>query len=463
MIKTPQSQKTSFNWGKIPLIKVLKYMGLGIGVALLITLLVFILFPDHIANTFLKDRITKAFKKAYPTDSLLLGDMHYNIWKNRLGCDSIALKTNEYKCSVVSFSVRGISWIKILWQKEFTVNNLNSSVIDAQKISLNYLKSQKELRFGMLHISVPDSELIADSIKYYSLIDDEHFFAESKFRQTRYRLDILHVEIMGLDCPGLLQGNIYSAKNININGLLANILVNMDKPYDMNSPNPQMPNEFLNSMKEIVKIDSLNIINGHLKYCERYVVKAKPGEITFNNANVSVSGIANHVAHSGITVIKGEGIFLNSGKMKVFMEIPLTSKEFSLRYSGSLSMMDVAKLNSFIEAGEHRRIKSGTIQSAKFNVNIESGHSSGSLRVEYKDLSIAVLNNKTGSEKGIFDRIASLYGKIFIIRGTNMPDEKGLMKIGETKYSRHPEDYFFQFVWFAIRNGVAEVVGFSPI
>jgi hypothetical protein len=197
-----------------------------------------------------------------------------------------------------------------------------------------------------------------------------------------------------------------------------------------------------------------------LKYCERYAVKAIPGVITFNKVNVSVNGIANHISHPDTTVIHGEGLFMNSDTMKLFMAIPLTSTDFSLRYSGSLSTMDVTELNSFIEAGEHRRIKSGVLHSATYNINVDSGHASGTLRVEYKDLSIVVLNKNTESEKGFFDRISSLIGKIFIIRRTNMPDEKGLMKIGEIKYTRDPEDYFLQFVWFALRNGVADVVGF---
>jgi hypothetical protein len=34
------------------------------------------------------------------------------------------------------------------------------------------------------------------------------------------------------------------------------------------------------------------------------------------------------------------------------------------------------------------------------------------------------------------------------------------MKIGEIKYTRHPQDYFLQFMWFALRGGVADLVGF---
>ena len=64
---------------------------------------------------------------------------------------------------------------------------------------------------------------------------------------------------------------------LDIHDIFADILVNMDKPYDKNSTNPQMPNEVLSSIKEIVKIDSLKIINGRLKYCERFAIGTTPG------------------------------------------------------------------------------------------------------------------------------------------------------------------------------------------
>lgn len=462
MIQTPLIKKESFKWGELSMRKVAKYVGIIIGTIILICVLIFIFFPDPFINAFLKDRITKAFTEAYPAYSIKLGDMHYNVWKNSLGCDSITLKTNDstFTCNIGSFSVSGIGWMKIFLQRDFNSNTLTSSVVDAQKIVLNFRKSQNEIRFGKLHVSVADSEMTADSMKYYSLIDDERFFAKSKFRQTRFRFDIPQIKIIGLDCLSLLQGNIYKAKNINIHDVFADILVNMDKPYDKNSSNPQMPNEAISSLKEIVKIDSLNIFNGRLKYSERFAVRAKPGVITFNKVKVSVSGIANHTANPDTAVVHAEGTFMNAAKMKLFMEVPLTSKNFSLRYSGSLSTMDVTKLNEFIESGEHHRIKSGILQSATFNINVNSGHATGTLRAIYKDLTIAILNKDTGSEKGIFNRIFSFFGKVFVIRGTNMPDEKGLMKIGEINYIRNPQDYFLQFVWFALRGGVADLVGF---
>jgi hypothetical protein len=462
MIKIPPIKKALLNLRKFSSRKGVMYTSSVLDVIVLICFLIFIFCPDPIINKFMKERITNTFTKAYPVYSLQLGDIHYDIWKNRLSCDSIMLKRIDSKFILRTsyFSVDGIGWLKLLVPRKFTSAILNNSSIDAQRLFYTFNNAQEELYAGLIHISVPDSLITTDSVEYFPLIEDEQLFSKRKFRQTRFCFNIPKVKISGLDCLSLLNGSKYIARYIEVSDLFADILVNMDKPYDKNSLKPQMPNELLSSMKEIVKVDSLKIVNGYLKYSERFVLRAEPGVITFNKVNVSVNGIANHSTYPDTAVIHANGIFMNSGIMKLQMTIPITAKEFSLHYSGSLTAMDVTKLNVFIEPGEHHRIKSGTLLSAAYDINVKSGRSFGILRAEYKDLSIAVLDKKNGSENGIINRISSFIGKIFVIRGNNMSDEKGNMKIGMIKYLRDPEDYFLQFLWFSLRNGVADVVGF---
>jgi len=444
-------------------LKIASYAGIVAGSIVLVCTLALLFFADPLVNRFIKPRIIAAVAQAYPADSIRIADMHYNVWKNRLECDSILLKTSTMTCSVASFSVSGIDRMKILMQEDFTPGTFTSLIMDARNIVLRVHQSQDAVRCGTLHVSVPDSEMTADSIKYYPAIDDEQFFAKNRFRQTRYRFDIPQLNIMGLDYAALLHGNAYSARYITLHDLFADILVNMDKPFDKNSPHPQMPNEALASMKEILKVDSVKIMNGTLNYSERYALNATPGAITFEKVNIAVRGIANHSARPETAVVQCMGLLMNSGAIKLLMEIPLTGKDFSMRYSGSLGTMDLTKLNTFIEPSEHQRIKSGIAQSATFTISVTSGRASGTLQLAYKDLSIAVLNKNNGSENGIFNRISTLLGKIFVIRGTNMPDEKGLMKIGHIQYTRNPKEYFSQFLWFTLRSSIADVVGFPPI
>lgn len=452
------------NLNKSSSIKVLKYSGIIVGSILILCLLLFTLFPDFFINSLIKNQITKSIKEAYPAYTVKFGDLHYSFWENQLGIDSVSIeaKDSSISASVESLSVGGIGWISTIWKGNLDPGNFKNLVIDSKQIAVNLIKDQKVLRLAALYMSVPDSEITSDSVKFYPSISDEKYFSNSNFRQTRFNIDIPIITITGLDIPALIKGKSYKAGRIDIDNLLADILVNMDKLYDKSSPDPLMPNELFSSINKIIKIDSVKVTNGSLKYAERTSIGAQPGVVNFNNVNISIGGIDNSVTKSENAIIVADGIFMNSGTMKVIMKIPLMSEVFSLNYSGSLSRMNVTPLNKFIEANEHQRIKSGILQSASFNIDVASGHATGTLRVAYQDLSIVLLNKKTGSEKGIFNRMLSFFGEIFVIRSDNMPDKVGNMKIGKIKYSRYTDDYFLQFVWFALRSGVGDVVGFPP-
>jgi len=234
----------------------------------------------------------------------------------------------------------------------------------------------------------------------------------------------------------------------------------MDTPYNKNSSRPLMPNEFLSSIKKNIQVNSVNIMNGKLKYAERYIIGLAPAEVTLDSIRLSAEAIANHAAPGATAIIQGQGTFMKSSTMKIRMAVPVLSPEVPLRYSGSLDAMDLAGLNSFLEIGEGLRIKSGTLQSAAFDITISEGRANGTVRAMYKDLNIAALNRSTGSEKGALNRIASFLSNTLKIRGTNMPDKSGSMKIGEVKYTQKKDDTFLQLVWFSLRSGIGDVVGF---
>jgi hypothetical protein len=442
--------------------KIALYTSFAVGIILLLFVLIFFFFPQTYLDGYLKNRVIDAFAKAYPEYSLKIADVNYNIFKNRIECDSILLTKidSTFSCRISAFSVDRIGWIKLLREKNISPNSIAEADLDAEGIVLNFKQSQNQIICGHLHLSVPDSVIVADSLDFHPLITDEQFFAESKFRNTRYRFVIPKISVNGLVYSGLLYGDTYRARSINIRDFLVDILVNMDKPWDTKGPSPLMPNEGLSSIKDTIRVDSLQIINSRLKYYERYAVGAKAASVTFDKMQALAEGIVNHTGRRDTIVIHAQGNFMNTSVMKLFMLIPLGSPQFSFSYSGSLRKMEASSLNKFLEIAEHHRIKSGTLESASFKINVNSGHATGYVRAEYNNLSVALLNKNTGSENGIFDRISSFFAKIFIIRGNNMPDKSGSLKIGVVKFTRKPDEPFTQFIWFALRSGVGNVVGF---
>jgi len=457
-----QNEHLPSNRRKLSPLKIALYAGFAVGAIVLVCALAVLLFPDPLVNRFVKPRITKAFAEAYPEYSMHIADMNYNVFKNRFGFDSVALSAvdSSFSSTIGPFSVSGIGWMHLLWGERLVPEDFANSVVDARDIVLNFPTAQYELRCGLLRASVPDSVLMTESLELHPSAGDEQFFGASKFRRTRFDLVTPRFSVVGLAYLELVQGKMYRARSAQIHDLFLNVLINKDKDFPKESPSPLMPNEVLSSIKETLQVDSLSIINGQLKYGERFAVGAKPALITFDSMQVLAEGIANQGDSGAAMVIHAEGTFMKAGTMKVRMSIPVASPEFSYQYSGSLSRMDLSTLNSFLETAEQMRIKVGVLQGATFEINVASGRATGNVRAVYRDLFLAAIHKHTGSEKGFFDGIASFIANTFKIRGTNMPDKSGSIKIGEVKQTRKQDEFFFEFTWFALRSGVGDVVGF---
>lgn len=358
-------------------------------------------------------------------------------------------------------------------QKDIIASIKEKIVIDSLSVincNIKYGESKLEgskpvngfaLHCGELNVSTSDSELVANDLEIHPLVDDNQFFDESEIRKTRFRFELPHLRVSGLDCPGLLQGKMYKARFIQIRDASLDILVSMYKPYVRDSIKFLMPNEMVSSMKSIMDIDSLIVINGQLRYGEIYrVPRSKPAVVTFDDVHLLAEGISNNNKRGDTLAIHANAIFMGAGRMIAILHVPLTSPDFSFHYSGSLSTMNLNRLNTFIEIAENKRIKSGIVQAASFNIYVKNGHATGNVRAVYNDLILALLDSRTKSEKGIMDRIKSFLANTFKLHGTNEKDDEGVLKLGKVKHSRTRDDTFIQYSWFALRSGVADIIGF---
>ena len=149
---------------------------------------------------------------------------------------------------------------------------------------------------------------------------------------------------------------------------------------------------------------------------------------------------------------------MDAGTLKVRMSIPITPPDLSFHYSGSLSAMDLTRLDAFLEVAEHTRIKSGSAQEAAFEIKVTGDRARGWVRAVDGDLEIAVLDQQTGTEAGFNNRATSFLANLLKIRNANAPDASGLMKEGDINYTKGPEEAFLQFAWFALRSGVLDLI-----
>ena len=447
---------------KRTLCSALKYGALVSGFIVLVGCCFILLFPNLLINNFAKPRAVAAFAEAFPGHALQIGEIQFDIWENLIECDLVTVNAldTSFECSVHAARLGGIDWTGLLWGSDSESEIFSDAHMETGAAVLTFHKAKQELRLDRLHISVPSHELLARSVSYDQLLTDTQYFASSPFRQTRYRLEIPLLHLLGMDIIAAIQGTGYRARSLAMHDVSADILVNMDKPYNAKSTRPLMPNNALASIKQSIALDSMNVIHGRFKYSEQFTHGGTPGVISVTDVVASVLRINNQMTKPDTLIVHASGVFMHAGTVKVFMEIPLKEGGLSMRYSGTLGRMNLDVLNAFLEPGEHRRITSGTLQNASFAVTVRSGRAVGSVSPAYSNLRISVLDEHTGSDSGFMNQVYSFIGKVFVIRGTNLPDEQGKIKIGSIRYKKRAHDTFFQLVWFALRGGLGEVVGF---
>jgi hypothetical protein len=442
--------------------KALGIASLAFGVVVLVGVLVFLSFPDAFVQRFVEERATKALSASYPEYSIRINGMHFNIVENRIACDTVIMsrKDSSFSCSIARLSVSGIHWLGLLRGGSSDPRIFASSVVEAGEVDMAFQPSGYGMRLGPLRVSVPDSEIVAEDVEMHPLMDDEQFFAESRFRKTRFGLGARHCRVEGVPFAGLLQGGGLRARSLQCLDVAADVLINKDKPFVLSARPPRMPGEILCSMKDTVGLDSLIITDCRFKYSERFVIGRKPAALTFEKVQALVTGAASHAGRGAGANVLARGTFMGGGTISMALSIPLSRPQFSFRCSGSLSGMDLGKLNPWLEPSDQTRIKSGMLESASFAMDIREGIATGNVHAVYRDLVVASISGRTGSENGLVERFASWVAKNVKIRGTNTPDKSGAMKIGTVKYARKKDDPFFGFTWLALRSGVGDLVGF---
>jgi hypothetical protein len=434
------------------------YVGLCLGALVLAVAVLILVFGGAILNRYGKEKAERAFAEAHPGYALRIGELDYAVGANRLVAQSVTLSATNTTLKVGRTSLTGVRWARLLWGTAALADILADASLEATNLDVEFSQAHYGIRCARLRASVPGSELIAEGTELRTLAGDEEFFAAHDFRTVRFHVVVPECRVLGLAYGELLQGKSYRARSVHFSGPSFDALVNRDKPPKPFVKSPLMVHEALAAIRQPLQVDSLSITNGHFEYCERLAVGADPAVLTFGAVSLFVEGIANRGETTAAIQLRGQGDLMNAGTMKVLMTISIQPPDFLLHYSGSLSAMDLTRLDAFLDIAEHIRIKSGSVQEASFEIDVIDGQARGRVRAIYRDLEMAVLDKQSGTEKGFDNRVASFLMNELKFRNSNAPDASGSMKEGKVNYTRRPNDEFQQFAWFALRTGVLDVI-----
>ncbi len=243
--------------------------------------------------------------------------------------------------------------------------------------------------------------------------------------------------------------------------------IEVDKPLatiylDRHIPGPKpapatLPHEILNEVERPIRVDTIRITDGNLRYSERAVDGSRPGTFEFADLNAMITGVTNDTTRmNNPCVIDVRARLANAGQLDANFEYDFRSDALNMRYHATVGRMGGLSLNELLVDLEGIRVTGGTIDTTSFAIDVKDDVATGTLRVLFTDITFEMID-KNSLEKGLAERFGTFIYRQKA-RESNPEDDKPAIEITLHR-RREPNVPLIKFVWETVREGLLRTLG----
>ena len=238
-----------------------------------------------------------------------------------------------------------------------------------------------------------------------------------------------------------------------------NIDVFKDKNYPDNQEYMAILVDLLQELETPVYVRTMELNSMFIKYTELANEAKEAGALFFSEANATISNITNvkdSLQLSGNMLIEAEAKFYGKGILKTSMHYDMLSSSGQFGVKGSLSSMNLVKVNAILSKLVPVKIKSGQLDNLRFNFSGTRSHSEGEMQFEYTDLNMELLEISYWDSRFTRNLLSSLGNRL--LRNSN-PSRNGTFKIGEINQDRDTTKSIFNYWWINLKSGFLSTLG----
>lgn len=342
---------------------------------------------------------------------------------------------------------------------DVTINPTDTAlIIDSFRYQIDTSYTYK---LSGISISFSKQIISLDSFSIMATQSDDSFFAIVNNGSDLFRASGRGLELRGVDLSRLTskQGLIVRAATLKSGMLSVFSLKTISETRRPRKSTPPMLYEILRKLPFDLDVDSIGISQLAILYEERYPGVQTPAALDWRNVVVNVtalSNIENSQRKKPLTIFVS-GIFLNHSPMTATVVMPLNVDLYTVLASGSLSNLNITKLNSFLPVAEKVKISDGYLETSTFKFELIGRKARGYVDAKYKNLFIDVLDERTRRSTVLTD-VGSWLLNLIAIRSENVGKS---FKRGTIHYTMRRNAAIIQTLWFPVRAGLSDVIGFQ--
>ncbi len=275
--------------------------------------------------------------------------------------------------------------------------------------------------------------------------------AASGEQTDQYNLETGAFKAAGFQSKKWLRDNEINITSVVIDS--PNLIINRDKTY----PRPDrdsrpLPQQQFIDLPFSVKIDTIQLDSGSIRYIEKFPQQGREGEISFHNMNVLVEDLQNKSREDSVRV-HASANFLNEVPIEVYYLFSIRDNA-GHSISGSMGGFQLNLINPIIENLTAKHIRQGTLDDFRFNFHANEYASTGSLYMIYNDLELRFLDEES-LEETRSRRLRSFFANRLRIRAGNDANDP---RDGTIDFERDTERSIFNYWWKSLLSGIEDVI-----
>ncbi len=339
---------------------------------------------------------------------------------------------------------------------------INRITIDLKGNTQITKDSLYEFRTGKLHYNFRDRKITIDSFYIKPLFEPEEFFRRARYQTDRIDFFGRKLEIDDINLDELLSNNHLHVSDIHLYQARAEMYRDKHYPIRPGIYKP-MPRELLMSINKAFTIDSVHIVDAYLKYMEMDAKADEPGEVFFDQFNVTAYNLTNKINSGEKKELKInlDARIMGQSSMSLNFDFPLNPDTVTFRMTGRTEKIDLTTLNPLTKNLLGIGIVKGHGRVDITNITGNDSVATGDLVFRYKKLRLLPYNRKKEKlRKGVLSPLISFMINDLVVKSNN-PKFARKPRVGEVYFKRDTQKSIVNYVWKSVLSGLMTTLGFN--
>ncbi|MBU2651839.1 MAG: hypothetical protein KKA81_12960 [Bacteroidetes bacterium] len=281
------------------------------------------------------------------------------------------------------------------------------------------------------------------------------------YQTDRMNISVSRIELLGVDYFSIFSGEVYINKI-----LIKDPAIEGFRDKSIPFPETQrrkLPVSMLNSITIPLRIDSVRLIDGKIRYYEHVEGSKYPGEVYFSRINGTIENVVNRgMIEANDSMMKAliTGRLMGEGILNAEILFPLHAENDTFQLSASLGNMDLTSFSEMTRNLFGVEIKKGWGSARTLKLNGNNDYSTGELLFPYEKLRISLYNREKGKKRGVSSELLAFLANELVLKSNN-PRLLRNLKTGTIYAKRDYRKSYFNFVWKSTLCGIESTLGFS--